>query len=294
MRTFLLRIGLLLTLSAGALNGQSLDSALAYFPLATGDLWQFRYRVATCTDCYLYYFTLGVEGDTLMPNGRAYKIQVERRPGTTTVAYLRIDILGANVYQYYGGTPDEFLIDSLRARPGQRFGTFPLYRFCWSAASDTVAGLPYSTISFGSGIGSPVYTYAYGIGLAGVYEPEGANGFPYSSDFVYARVNGREYGTLASAVGDRLKLTSRFELSQNYPNPFNPATTIRYALPQRSHVTLTVFNALGQQVATLVNESQDPGFHDVPFNGGGLASGVYIYRLQAGEYVQSRTLVLLK
>jgi photosystem II stability/assembly factor-like uncharacterized protein len=84
------------------------------------------------------------------------------------------------------------------------------------------------------------------------------------------------------------------ELEQNYPNPFNPSTTIRYGLPHSSHVTLTVYNTLGQQVAQLVNEQQQAGFHDAVFLGDGLASGVYFYRLQAGDYTSTRKLLLLR
>ena len=87
---------------------------------------------------------------------------------------------------------------------------------------------------------------------------------------------------------------SKFALLQNYPNPFNPTTTIRYALPQRSHVTLTVFNTLGQQVATLVNGDQDAGSHDVRFDGSGLASGVYFCRIVAGTYVATKKLLALR
>jgi hypothetical protein len=85
-----------------------------------------------------------------------------------------------------------------------------------------------------------------------------------------------------------------FRLEQNYPNPFNPTTTIRYALPRRSHVSLTVYTTLGQQVATLVNESQDAGYHDVRFDGSGLASGVYFCRLKAGGYVETKKLLLAR
>jgi hypothetical protein len=90
------------------------------------------------------------------------------------------------------------------------------------------------------------------------------------------------------------ELPSSFMLSQNYPNPFNPNTTIRYALPQRTHVSLSVFNTLGQEVATLVNEIEEAGNHEVRFDGSGLASGVYFYRMRAGEYVQTRKLLLLR
>ena len=85
-----------------------------------------------------------------------------------------------------------------------------------------------------------------------------------------------------------------FRLEQNYPNPFNPSTTIRYSLPGNAHVTLTIFNTLGQQVATLVNEIQDSGYHDVRFDPSGLASGVYFYRLKAGDYIATKRLLLLR
>ncbi len=83
-------------------------------------------------------------------------------------------------------------------------------------------------------------------------------------------------------------------LEQNYPNPFNPTTTIRYALPERSPVTLAVFNALGQQVAVLQHGEQEAGYHEAQFDGSELASGIYLYRLQAGDFVQTRRLVLIR
>lgn len=86
----------------------------------------------------------------------------------------------------------------------------------------------------------------------------------------------------------------RYELSQNYPNPFNPSTIIRYSLPHASHVTLTVSNALGQVVGQLVNGEIDAGSHEVRFDGTGLASGIYYYSLRAGDFVQTRPLLLLR
>ena len=85
-----------------------------------------------------------------------------------------------------------------------------------------------------------------------------------------------------------------FRLDQNYPNPFNPTTTIGYRLAAWEHVALGVYNILGQRVATLVDEDQPPGEHKVQFNGTGLASGVYFYRLHAGNFVQTRKFVMVK
>jgi hypothetical protein len=90
------------------------------------------------------------------------------------------------------------------------------------------------------------------------------------------------------------EMPQEFSLNQNYPNPFNPSTTIQYALPHRSHMTLTVFNTLGQQVATLVNGEVEAGYHEVKIDAAGLSSGVYFYRMQAGDFVQSKKFVLLK
>jgi hypothetical protein len=86
---------------------------------------------------------------------------------------------------------------------------------------------------------------------------------------------------------------SSFSLSA-YPNPFNPSTQIAYALPQAGRVSLTVSNLLGQTVADLVNEMQTAGTHTIAFDGSVLPSGIYLYRLQAGEFVQTRKMVLLK
>jgi hypothetical protein len=95
-------------------------------------------------------------------------------------------------------------------------------------------------------------------------------------------------------IADKAAIPTRYGLEQNYPNPFNPATTIRYALPHRSQVLLAVFNTLGQQVATLVQGQQEAGAYDVKFDGSILASGVYFCRIQAGDYVATKKLLLMK
>jgi N-acetylneuraminic acid mutarotase len=103
-----------------------------------------------------------------------------------------------------------------------------------------------------------------------------------------------EFSTISSDVEGEKILPTEVSLEQNYPNPFNPSTTIRYALPIRAHVTVNVFNTLGQHIVELVNGDIDSGTHDVKFDGTRLASGVYYYRLIAGAHVDSKKLLLMK
>jgi hypothetical protein len=94
-------------------------------------------------------------------------------------------------------------------------------------------------------------------------------------------------------IKPRQKLQS-FKLSQNYPNPFNPTTMISYQLPRISDVGMSIYNLLGQKIATLVNETQQAGFHHVEWDASGLANGVYYYRIEAGNFVQTRKMIYLK
>ncbi len=85
-----------------------------------------------------------------------------------------------------------------------------------------------------------------------------------------------------------------YHLEQNFPNPFNPETTIRFSIPEQQNVRLTIYNTLGQQVERLLDTEMKPGKHDIPFDASHLPSGVYIYRIQAGEFVESKKLMVLK
>ncbi|MGD8782323.1 MAG: T9SS type A sorting domain-containing protein [Ignavibacteria bacterium] len=87
---------------------------------------------------------------------------------------------------------------------------------------------------------------------------------------------------------------TEYSLDQNYPNPFNPTTTINYQIPGTGNVTLKVYDVLGREVMTLVNEIQTSGVYSVEFNGSNLASGIYVYKLRAGDYVSVKKLMLLK
>jgi len=87
---------------------------------------------------------------------------------------------------------------------------------------------------------------------------------------------------------------NEYKLTQNYPNPFNPSTTIKYELPKSSEIRLSVFDLLGPEAAVLVDERTEAGVHEVKFDASNLSTGVYLYRLTAGSFVQTRNLLLLK
>jgi hypothetical protein len=87
---------------------------------------------------------------------------------------------------------------------------------------------------------------------------------------------------------------SSYQLFQNYPNPFNPATAIEFSIPQSEYITLKIYNALGQVVATLVSEKLNAGDYSYSWDARSFTSGVYLYRLQAGDFVEGRKMVLLK
>ena len=105
---------------------------------------------------------------------------------------------------------------------------------------------------------------------------------------VYFNLN-RPEGT--SDIGS---IPHEYSLSQNHPNPFNPVTTIEYTLPRSGEVSLIVYNLLGEQVVRLVNNFQSAATYEISWDASSVASGIYFYRLQSGDFVQTRKMLLLK
>lgn len=95
-------------------------------------------------------------------------------------------------------------------------------------------------------------------------------------------------------VSDEGLLPTKFDLSQNYPNPFNPITTIRFSVPKEVQVELNIYNILGEKVKELKNEVMKPGYYEVEFDGTALASGIYFYSIKAGDFVETKKMVLIK
>lgn len=99
---------------------------------------------------------------------------------------------------------------------------------------------------------------------------------------------------LVSVSKNKIDIPSKFRLNQNYPNPFNPATIINYSIPEKSFVSLKIFDVLGREVSVLVNKEQPVGNYELEFDASQLTSGIYFYRIQAGKYIETKKLVVLK
>jgi len=95
-------------------------------------------------------------------------------------------------------------------------------------------------------------------------------------------------------VGENPSNPAAFKLFDNYPNPFNPSTTFKYSLPEASFTSLKIYDAIGNEVAVLVDELKSAGTHQIKFNAVGLSSGIYYYTIQAGSFSETRKLVLMK
>ncbi|MEJ5304867.1 MAG: T9SS type A sorting domain-containing protein, partial [Ignavibacteria bacterium] len=91
-----------------------------------------------------------------------------------------------------------------------------------------------------------------------------------------------------------VEIPKEFKLSQNYPNPFNPSTLIEYSVAKPEHITIKVYNVLGKEVATLVDEMKEPGVYSVRFDASNLSSGIYFYKLQSESYNAVKKMILQK
>jgi hypothetical protein len=204
------------------------------------------------------------------------------------------------------GTPAErFLICDSTKSPTYATGAFDgtHYLITWmeQAGSVRVMGRFFSP----TGVPAAAAFVAFDT-LGGKFPWGGVGGFLNGRYFLTAtRINtqildadiyGRFLLPLATGVENEGagRISGAYSLSQNYPNPFNPSTVIRYGIPEQSHVVLAVFNALGQEVARLVQAEQAAGVHEVRFDALRLPSGVYYYRMQAGDFTQTNRLTLIR
>ena len=283
------------------------NPAINFYPLHVGDVWQ--YKITYQPPNYqnkTSYLSKKVLADTLLTNGKRYFF-IEQPPfiydeiKKLEEVFIRIDTTSGIVYKYVSDQQEE-KIDSLFSSLNDHFQG----KICWDASDKTV----FSEVRKAKMIGGPITTngndFHWRMALnIGIYSQSNfmcmvaCTGNSY--ELVYAKINGEEYGTLMIREKET-EIPLSFQLSQNYPNPFNPTTKIRFSIPivetlystSLQYVTLKIFDILGNKIATLVNEEKLPGSYEVMFDGSNLASGVYFYTLTAGNFSQTKKLLLIK
>ncbi len=262
------------------------DRALTYpdssgqFPLEMGNLWQLR------DDYFNDLLESEVVGDTTFPNGETYTIvdgfgagfggRYVRQEGSRVLSYYSYDSTEVTIYDFAAEVGDtigvlgDFMVILDDKRSVEFYGrTLTEWTFC---------------VSFAEWV-----TVIDSIGLYGVAFEPGVQIY----NFQGAIVNGVQYGTITDIIDNRT-VPAMIQLSQNYPNPFNPSTTISFSLPRGTEINLTIFNLLGEEVVTLVSGHREAGTHAVRWDATGQPSGVYFYRLQAGDFIETRKLVLVR
>ena len=261
----------------------------SFFPLAIGNHWTYGsiWDTTLQFECRVF--------DTARVNGLLYYLHSGGSLDDIDNSYppvdtVRLDTLG-RLWRYEGGK--EYMLFDFTHGNYASYTTYPevdtvivnyLQDTTVPAGRFTVCVDLYFRRSFNDE--SVGFIFARGVGIVEKYGP-----FLLPSVLLRAVVNGR----LISSVRDpSVEFPSRFQLEQNYPNPFNPATRIRLTIAHRQLTIVDVYDVLGRKVTTLLNETKDPGTYNVVFDAGNLASGVYLCRMTAGNFVQVVKMVVVR
>lgn len=266
-----------------------------YFPLRSGNVWSFNW-VYSGFPSDGGVMNIYVTRDSVINSKRYYQCNFI---GLSQL--LRIDSLSGNIYGYSSGggcsyNPGEKLVDSLASRKFDSTNYCGnVRRLCSDTGYVSLFGVNYPDKNF-----NPVFVltaesryYAKGIGL---YYMSLGDPFPTNYTLRGCVLNGILYGdtTLTVIQQSGSIFPTGFFLRQNYPNPFNPVANLEFGILNLGFVSLKVFDVLGKEVKTLVNEIKPAGYYTAQFDGSDLPGGIYFYKLEAGEYSETKRMILLK
>ena len=273
-------------------------ASVKYFPLKAGNTWYYKTTFSPIPFPPVFHKDY-IEKDTSI-NGITYFKFYKHG----SASFLRVDSVKGNLLAYSSGNgcgsyANDKIIDSLASSPGNQI--ICLYqniqiRRCASTGTQNVFGIISDTKDFshdGLFVENIKYAKNFGVIYSCSGEPPPCGNF---TNLIGCRIDGIVYGdtnfTNIKQIGN--SVPEYFSLSQNYPNPFNPKTIINYELSITNFVNIKVFDALGKEVATLVNENQNAGSYSVEFYGEGMPSGIYFYKLEAGDFTETKRMILLK
>ncbi len=287
---------------------KGIQNTLDMFPLKPGNKWiYYTYGgwYDTYYNSYSEYFNAKILDETEIIDGKKYFVMVyEKRLGVDYPPYeskhfFRIDTLSGKIYERYEYKSEETLLYDLFLPVGYTYFTHS--STCSLTTSDTTLfGKKRNQFLFSfTDIHGMKDKLVQGIGL--VYHDAF---WDFGENNVILQgciINGIAYGdttTRVSVKDEKNSLNIKYQLSQNYPNPFNPNTIINYQLANTGFVTLKVYDILGKEVVTLVNEEKQSGVYQVNFNsiinGKELSSGIYFYTLNAGKFTETKKMILIR
>ena len=289
-------------------------TSIKYMPLHTGNFWVYQGNQWSFGGGSYYWVEKFTAVFSRSVNNHLY-YYLNSTNYSLFKGYYRVDSITGSLYKYdsIGSCPNynnEILVDSLAAVNGDTvrncgYGSYICIGISnFAIFGDTTIRKTYEyswSNPYAGGGYSKSYIRRYGF-LNYSDQSYGGGGFGgYSLTLKGCKINGVLYGdtSLTNVYKLNYNIPGSFNLSQNYPNPFNPVTKIKFDIPsegkkQNAKVKLVIYNILGKEIQTLVNEQLQPGSYEVTFDGSNLPSGVYFYQLRVGEFMETKKLVLLK
>ena len=276
-------------------------TAAKFYPLNVGNYYVFeeKHLIMNCSYVdYTRYHVVEIVSDTVFPNGKKY-YKFDYGPWwSIAFEYQRVDSNSMNVYSYNTYTSEEKLLDSLFANKGDTY-LGKRNPFCVGpcVVNDTTtqyllnATRRIKNIISGGAI-SFYYSLVEGLGFYSHSDCELGTGSIITLKGCI--INGIIYGDTTSRKTISNEIPEKLKLYQNYPNPFNPTTSIKFDIPRSSHVKLFIYDALGREVAIIVNEKLSAGSYETSWNGGDYPSGVYFYALLTNYFRETKKMVITK
>ncbi len=285
-------------------------ASIKYMPLHVGDRWVYNSTSWSRADGNQYWVSAIACTHSAVFNNRTYFFLISEMSQLMN-GYFRVDSVTGSLYIYDQSNSCPYyycekLYDSLSAAVNDSNKNCALDYKCTGLSSVVFANRiwvkkSFSQVHQGANYGS-TYSKVY-IKYIGLYSLVGSSwgggGYGGSGSALKGcRVNGITYGdTSMIYVGIKtlsVSLPTKYKLYRNWPNPFNPVTNIRFEIPKSSYVKITVYDLTGKEIETLVNQNLKPGAYETSWNASNYSSGIYFCKIQAGEYTETKKMVLLK
>ncbi|MGK9369064.1 T9SS type A sorting domain-containing protein [Melioribacter sp. Ez-97] len=278
---------IIIMILCGCLSAQNNSD---FYPLHIGNKWKYihlSYEAGTIPDTS--YIIKEVVGDTLMPNGIKYFIVKE----DNRIHYERYDTLTNEIKYYQNGGCGG--IDDTKYKLVYNRDSVIVWKQCDVAPcfityDDTTYGVDSALIVLD--MDYLVTTHTEFRKNLGIYLQTASEIGYYVTALQGAVINGNRWGVITSVEDD--EIITKFNLYQNFPNPFNPVTKIIYSVYEKALVTIKIYDILGNELSTLVDDIKYPGEYTIEFDGGNLSSGVYLCKMSANNFIATRKLLLIK